>query len=84
MATIDPAVIIAALKQEITAQSAIIKAALILFEQFGARVAADKAQIANLEAQLAAIPEVTTAVQADTKSLSDAIAAFSASGQLSI
>jgi hypothetical protein len=84
METLDPVAVITALKQEVAAQSEIIKNALVLIQQFGARVASDKALIAGLEAQIAAVPDVTTTVQTDTKSLSDAIAAFSASGQLSV
>ncbi len=80
----DPVAIIAALKQVVAEQSAIIKNAIVLLDQFDAKVLALEAKIANLEAQLAAIPDVTTTVQTDTKSLSDGIAKYSASGQLSV
>jgi len=84
MSVPDPAAVIAALKQVDAEQSAIIKNALVLLDQFAAKVVALEAKIANLEAQIAAVPDITTSIQTDTKSLSDGIAKYSASGQLSV
>jgi hypothetical protein len=79
----DPVAVIAALKQEVAAESAVIKNAIVLIGQFDAKVKALETDNAALQAQIAAVPDVTTGVQTDTKSLSDTIAQFSASGQLS-
>ena len=84
MANLDPAQVITALKIEIAAQSAAIKAALVLIGQMAAKIQSLEAEVAAYAAQIEAAASLTTGVQADSKSLTDAIAQFSASGQLSV
>jgi len=84
MAAIDATAIIAALIQEKAAESAIIKNAIVLIGQLAVKVETLEARIKDLEAQIAAVPDVTTTIQSDTKSMQDVIAQFSASGQLSV
>jgi hypothetical protein len=82
--TLDPSVVIAALEQEVVAQSAAIKSALVLIVQMVGKIQALEAQIAADQAALATAVTLTTSVQTDNKSLADEIAKYSASGQLSV